>query len=1277
MANNPVNAADCALEVFGGWVSEMDPVNLPAGVSPDCPECAFVPGSVFQRPAFKKIFNPPLAVNTVINYGKSFVAPDKTIYNLYLASNGILYLENLTNSPGVATALFTTFGGSYARSVTAFGREYIALSDGFHGTDAPLQFDGTNLDRVTQSGPGAPPVVTSVALPAVQMVASGNTLTRTNNTVFCTTATPHNLQVGYQAQISNVPDSNSTSVVQSGNSSAQTATSAWSLNTGQWRSNFNPGTSALSDFFATGFGFSIPSAATVLGVVVSFGINSQSTTTGTVHQVALWEAGSQQGTAKSPATAITTSVVRHSYGGAGDVWGATLTPALVNDPSFGFAISCACDSIRVFLNFPFSVQVYYTLSGSGTVADIASIVINNEVNPGLALVTTTGPHGLVPNIYVSIVGVEPGNVASVAAAQWVAGTTTLTTVTPHNLTPGSVVTVQDVTTATGTTVFSFNGSFVVGTIPSPNQITYAQVPITAADPDVIDATGATGSINVSWPIPANTPTPTYFLVDSCPSPTTFYIPVSYSNGTWTTGTVGFIWEGIFYVTLVPSPVTFEYQQYGPNGSTTAVGTVTPYGQAAPGIHLVRQSFLTRQGYLTKPSPWAQFIANGGQYLQVDQLAVGPSNIQARVLEFTGALGSQFFYLPVTPIAQGIVVGTATQINDNTSTSAFLDFSDNSLYTGLCTSIPGNNTPAQITLDGALGFASFESYLLTWGQRNNVTNLLNMDFAGGTQPTSSQPFVPTGWSSTATGGFAYNIVPSRIGTAIEVNTPGVVTIPISFTQGAYLDKDGAPILTSNTQYTFRAWLSGVLGTETVTAKISSVSTGFVSTATLTAGTSALGAYAQADFNLKTPTPIPSDMIFTVSGLIASVGSDLTWSQMDLIYTETPFTDSIVNTSYANNPEAFDGVTGKQGPAGDPRQIVDFSTLSDIPYALTREPSGRLHEISATGTTLPSGWTWNEKAANCGALSAFTLTKSQADDNSSSGGEEWFAWASESGARIFGGNQAWKISQEIQPNWFEQGVGNTQLQINMQSAYTTWTLNDPVERVLYFGLPLGHGISPTVIYAMNYRELDSAEQIAFAPPYRTSFTGRLIATDSTRKWSPWYRPMNGAARMYRESGELTSIFFAGNGSIFPPGHAGTGFGNVYSLDSNSFTDDDFGPIIGWYVTCPLPTRDQEVQLQLGAGLKLHAFFTAYVAAIGNITITMYVNNLQNPWPLTCVRQPGLDPNFDLEWGGGDCAKGQRYFFKFQPSPIEGTDNYFNLNRMVAFFRKARTVSRGSAS
>lgn len=1270
MAFSPQNAVDVSLGVFGGWVTEMEAINCPEGVSPDCPECAFAPGSVFTRPAFQKIFNPPLAPGQSIQYGKSFVAPNGTIYNFYLASNGILYLENLSTSAGTATAVYYTFPNLYARSATAFGREYIAISDGLHGADIPLQFDGTNLDRVTQDGPGSPPTVTSVALPPAQMVSSGNTLTRQNNSVTGVTATPHGLKVGYQAQISNVPDSNATSVVQTNTAGViGNNPSYWGYDSGLYRSVFAPGTSPLSAFVLTGLGFTIPSAATILGVTVSGSAWLQGPgSPATVAQVALWYHGALEGTAKSPATALTVTPTVYQYGSAADMWGASLTPTIVNDPSFGFAISDTIGSERVFMSGPFTVQVYYTLSGSGTVAEISSIVINNETNPGLALVTTTQPHGLIPGISVSIVGVEPGVVANVAAAQWSAGTSTITTTATHNLTPGAVIQAAGITTTTSGTLFSFDGTWEVLTVPAPNQVTWAQVPINASDPDVINATASTGALTVAWPIPQNTPTPTYFQVDSAPTADTFYIQINYSDATWTTGTVGFIWEGIFYVTAVPGPTVFVYQQYGPNGATSAVGTVTPYGQAAPGIHQVRQSFLTRQGFLTRPSPWAQFIANGGQYLQIGNLAIGPSNVVARVLEFTGALGALFYYIPTIPQVNGIIVGTPTQINDNTTTSILLDFSDNTLFTGLGTSIPGNNTPAQITLDGALGFASFDNYNVTWGQRNKVNAFLNMDFDGG---YSGNGGVPTGWTVIGTGGSLNTGAPPypRWGFGWLINT-GIGNGMIQ--QPAYADVNGSPILQPNTMYGFRLYVSvfSLPASVTITATLHSPSQGTLATAILpvvfqTLANGLASAWVQGNFNAETPDTIPSDTVLRVSAS-SVVANFVTLDEMNVTFAQTPFTNNILNVSYENNPEAFDGITGQTGPATDPRQVMDFATISDVPYILTLEPSGRLHEITATATSLPSGWQVNERAANCGVLSAFTLTKSQADDNASSGGEEWFAWASESGLRIFGGNQVWKISQEIQPNWNDNDLDQSPVEINMSAQLSVWSLNDPVGRVLYTGLPLGGSPSPNVIYAMNYRELDSAESIAFSPPYRVAFSGKLIATDNTRKWSPWHVAMAGAARMYRSGGVLAPCFFS----------SGT-FGNVYTLNPLKYTDDDFGQIASWYFTCALPTRDQEQGLQLGGQRKLLAYLTGFIQALANVTVTPYPANLSNPWPLSITRQPGLNPTFDLECTGLNCEF-YRCFFKIQPSPLDGTsDCNFALQRLILWLRKSRILVRGAAS
>jgi hypothetical protein len=145
---------------------------VPENISPDCQDVAFAPGEVSSRPAVQVIFNPALETNSTIVYGKSFKLPSGAIKNLYYSSTGKFYVEDVLNTPGTATLLFTSTPGSYCKSITAFGREYIAISDGLHGTEVPLQYDGTLLRRVTGDGPGSPPAVTSLAYPTVALAAS-------------------------------------------------------------------------------------------------------------------------------------------------------------------------------------------------------------------------------------------------------------------------------------------------------------------------------------------------------------------------------------------------------------------------------------------------------------------------------------------------------------------------------------------------------------------------------------------------------------------------------------------------------------------------------------------------------------------------------------------------------------------------------------------------------------------------------------------------------------------------------------------------------------------------------------------------------------------------------------------------------------------------------------------------------------------------------------------------------------------------------------------------
>ena len=242
-------------------------------------------------------------------------------------------------------------------------------------------------------------------------------------------------------------------------------------------------------------------------------------------------------------------------------------------------------------------------------------------------------------------------------------------------------------------------------------------------------------------------------------------------------------------------------------------------------------------------------------------------------------------------------------------------------------------------------------------------------------------------------------------------------------------------------------------------------------------------------------------------------------------------------------------------------MDLAEIRQYSAIVTQDPGGSLYRTADNGVTEPSGWSFEKVASNCGLLSAFALTKNQANSGTASGGEQWLAWGSQTGARIFGGGQVRKISQEIEPDWAgAQTAGASQWStatgIGNLAQLSTWALNDPEARVIYFGLPLwptGTPGTPTQIWTMNYREMDTAEEIAAAAPIHTSYTGRLIATDHTRKWCPWNLDDERRCTDVSSSRADSVSILAGNGQ--PLGTA-NGFANVYTLNSAMLTDDDFG-------------------------------------------------------------------------------------------------------------------------
>lgn len=1284
-------------------------------------------------------------IATVVSPGSTFSIPvNSTAFGALAGSLQV-----------VAFVITQTTPGAYAKSITAFGREYIAINDGLHGQEVPLQYDGTNLDRVTSDGPGTSPTVGNLTLPPIGMAvvpSSGPTITSITTTDlnpvgnFFTTVT---VVLTAPPAVDLAPGQ---LVTVSGNSEA-----SFNIFYGGILDVIDSSTFRMTFYYTP----PVPGVALVgTGGAVS-GIGSATITRAN--------------------NIVTVSMVANNW----------------MQPGFRAQIS-GVDPASI---------------GGG----IASIVINNESLPGLATVNTVSRHGLTPGLRVSLTGILATSLGSISSIKRAGGIVTviLSASASVGMVPGSSVTIAGVTTASfncvatvsnvksttyqGDTFTYFqtdaDATDTTGTvslnwrIPATETPTYFTVVATPGGTsfqvpiDYPDGTwGANGTVTYAWDgtfyvISVSPPTGTEIrsvTTLAAAIVTTGATSISVTSGTGIannttiqinneqmlvaagggTGTLTVI-RGVngttaathlngATVSLVSYQIT--YQQYGPDDSSTSFGVVTPSGQMAPGKHQMQVFFINRQGGVTAPSPPVTFIANGGQYPNVTNIPIGPPTTVARAIAFTGAEGAYFFYIPNPPQVNGQLVGTATQINDNTTTNALFDFGDPTLFAATGISVQGNNLANQITIEGSLGFGFYSSRLITWGQRNIVDNLLNMGFGGGYMPDTGTA-IPTGWEL---GGTPGTLIDGHFETVYEINTIAGFGASGVIRQGAYQDYSGAPIVRPSTQYRFRAWLKPTVAWTDLhfVAEIFDADTGFSSKATITGSQmSTSGGWAEAEFTLPMPTVIPQGMTFTVYALSTVHNSTVQVNDMSVIYSAAPYTTGCIG-SYVNNPEGFDGVSGPFGPANDTHPVMVLGIIRDNLYMLTQDPSGRLHETSQ-GITEPAEWTVNEVAANCGTISAYSFTQSQADDSSAAGGEEFFAWYSSTGIRIFGGQEPDKISQEIQrpPGVVFPGSPSDLGALNPAAQLTAWALNDPDQKIMYFGIPevrsgyvaifnsggsgyaqwavgdfLSTGMtgtiitiggisytvqavitpllirltttvpgisivaytwaasSPSVIYTLTYTGLDSASAIAANPAIRKTVTGKLAANDLVRKWCPWQLPVNGAALMFREAGALTPVFFAGIKS-----------GNVYILNPNYFTDDDFGQVYPYYTTYGMPDRDTEKQEKLGGGMKMVSYTQSLINGIGYQQFAIFCNTLATvinagvQWsPRICGATDYLmqaNPTANMEWAGGQ-ATAQRFFIRFASTPdaagstaSPSTDNAFGVSVIgVALRENAKYKVRG---
>ncbi|HLZ14312.1 MAG TPA: hypothetical protein VKP58_17150 [Candidatus Acidoferrum sp.] len=781
-----------------------------------------------------------------------------------------------------------------------------------------------------------------------------------------------------------------------------------------------------------------------------------------------------------------------------------------------------------------------------------------------------GPTAIEENVLVSIASSPTGATqpAAVSIAASPAGATqngflvTITTSTAHGLAVGQSATIA------GVGVSGYNGTFPVAGVLSSTQFTYI------AGVSGLAASG--GGSSASCTANIQTSAAHGFVVGQLV--TTSGIGIAGYNGT-------------FAVTGVPDSTHFTFTAATGGLAASGGGTAAAAGSISAGVHQVCVIFKTRQGYLTQPGPATSWTASGNKRVVLTNIPVGPSNVVARILCFTGAAGASFFY-----VGNGATLFSGNMIlGDNTTTSLSVDFSDAILLAG--TNV--DDLFRLIELAPAAGVLGYAQRLFWWGERNKMNNWVNLGFDGGfTGP--SFPHYPLGWTPDAV--WAPGATDEENftvwGAAFAIVGNGTTPIRGMMAQTAVNDRFGVPLIQTGTDYTIRARCARNATLAQGTLHIHLVSaTGGVSTTGLQLTASQLTTnYVEYTAQLTAPlATIPGDLLLQIfADGTPTLNGIFYIDSIEIFPTAAPLNSSLVRGSGVEDPESYDGINGLLSVSENDGQAIRAAFKLRERLYFVKEHS--IHVTQDDGTNEPALWSIAEVTRRVGTPSVRGVGI----------GEDWAVIAHRTGLYIFNGGEPVKISQEIQPTWNK---------INWQYGHTLWVAVDTKERRILIGAPMGTATSPSQILMLDYRDLDTAEDIAGRPPVTITFTGRKTATDKTRKWSPWTIAANCGALLERTDG--TAQVAVGNGGAT---------GKIYKLSDTQFSDDGVA-IRSYYTTHYFPERTVEQALALGAHRKLFSYLTLYVEGAGNLGLTSFIDTpsapqTQQPLPMSSPATKDLE-------------------------------------------------------
>ena len=684
------------------------------------------------------------------------------------------------------------------------------------------------------------------------------------------------------------------------------------------------------------------------------------------------------------------------------------------------------------------------------------------------------------------------------------------------------------------------------------------------------------------------------------------------NGNWTVvGRVTWNNGGINNVQLIVATINVAAL------ATSSGGSLTITGHIPAGARQLSVCFVTRQGYITKPPPAVNWTSAGAKRAVVSGIPIGPSNIVARILIVTPvitppATSGPFFYLDSAVATPSNGTYPCMIILDNTTTSYVIDFDDTTLQAAAA----ATNLYNLLELGECSSTISYSSRQFWAGERNKISNFVNLTFLGGWGVDGAGNNYPLGWTEGAPlpGNFYAGGNSCKLAgdtpywqDCYEIAGNGVAAIRGAISQSASQDWLGVQIIQPNISYSVRARIAKNMGLAqgTININLYSASAATLVGIQLTAAQVTLN-YVEYTGQLTNPlATVPSDLALQIYASGTPTGGGKFFVACVEVYpTLTPYNLGQVRGSYANQPEAFDGVTGLfQVEPTNGQAVRTMFRLLDNKLYVVKERS--LFVTNDDGQNEPALWTINTVSDKVGTSSVNGVDISP---------DGWAVIAAKDGLYIFDGSTVQKISQEIYPDWAT---------INWNAANRIYVAVDHQKRRIHVGCPTGSATKPNAEFVLDYAQLSTAAEIADSPQAHYAYFNptQVVAPGRARRWTTWNISMTVAAMTLRSDGSYHLL--RGNAA---------GTGKIYDQVTGQLSDDGVA-ISNQYQTYFFPSIQEEQMLQLGAHGKYFGGLTGFVTGSGNFNIQMHGQNDQRiigllPIALSTLAKWDFEKNLNFE-------------------------------------------------